>query len=72
MLLCRWPAHSFDLPIYLDLCLYFGRVFFPILTEFFGSYLAVFNYDLLMKPAGFCLSDGFSKRNDKATLLLSM
>ena len=45
---------------------------FPILTEFFGSYLAVFNYDLLMKPAGFCLSDGFSKRNDKATLLLSM
>ena len=45
---------------------------FPILTEFFGSDLAVFNNDLLIKPTGFYLYDEIVKKSDKTTLLLSM
>ena len=61
-----------ELPIYLDLCLYFGRVFFPIFTEFFGSDLAVFNNDLLINSHRFYLYAEFVKTSDKTTLLLSM
>ena len=60
-------SQNSELLIYLDLCLYFGRVKFPYITSLFihliyGSDMVAFNFDVLIKQSWFYPCEDCNKK----------